>query len=51
MIDILPVFIKDVVFNHVGLSWMIETKEKYKFVVDEHYIEWCTVVPCFNQEK
>ena len=26
MTDILPVFIKSVVFHNVGLSWMIETK-------------------------
>ena len=23
---------------YVGLSWMIETKEQYKFAVVEHYI-------------
>ena len=39
MIDILPVFIKAVVFYHVGLSWMIETEQKYKFSVEENFIE------------
>ena len=38
-IDILPVFIKYVVFHNVDLLWMIETKEKYSFAVEEHFIE------------
>ena len=33
-IDILPVFIKAVLFNNYGLSWMILTKEKYEFSVE-----------------
>ena len=36
-------------FHHISLLWMIETKEKYTFYVEEHYIEWCTVVPWFKQ--
>ena len=43
----LPVFIKAVVFHHFDLPWMILTKEKYTFSVEEHFIEWCTGVPCF----
>ena len=50
-IDILPVFIKSVVFHHVGLSWMIETKDQYKFAVDDNFIELCTGGPWFNQTK
>ena len=46
--QILPVFIKYVVFNHVGLSWMIEMEEKYYFAVDGHDEEWCTGGPWFN---
>ena len=38
-IYILPVFIKAVVFHHVGLSYMIETKDKYKSSVEEYFIE------------
>ena len=49
-IYILPFFIKAVVFHNVGLLRMIKTKEKYKFAVDEHYIEWCTGGPFFNQK-
>ena len=37
MKEILPVFIKTVVFHHVGFSWMIETKDKIHFAVDEQY--------------
>ena len=37
----LPVFIKAVVFHHVGFSWMISMKEQYDFYVDEHDEEWC----------
>ena len=28
-INILPIFIKGVMFHHVGLSWMIPTKDQY----------------------
>ena len=45
----IPVFIKAVVFHHVGSSWMIKTKGKYDFSVDAHYALWCTVWPWFNQ--
>ena len=38
-IDILPVFIKVVGFHNLGLSWMIETKDQYKFCVKAHFIE------------
>ena len=41
-IDILIVFIKDIVFHNVGLSWMILTKDQYEFDVEENCIEWCT---------
>ena len=51
MIDILPVFIKAVVFHHDGLLYMIENKEKNKFAVDDRFIEWCTVGPWFNLKK
>ena len=37
----LTYFIKAVVFHHVSLSWMIETKKKNNFAVDEHYGELC----------
>ena len=37
---ILLVFIKSAVFHHVGISWMIVTKDKYNFAVDDHYEEW-----------
>ena len=33
--DIISVFIKAVVFHHVGLSRMIQTKEQIEFVVNE----------------
>ena len=48
-IEILTVFIKAVVFHHVGLSRMILTKEKYEFSFKEIFIEWCTGVPRFNE--
>ena len=38
-------------FHHVGLSWMIETKEKYAFAVEEHFIEQCKVGPFFNKKN
>ena len=41
-IDILPVFIKDVVFYHVCLSYMIKTNEKYTFAIEANFMEWCT---------
>ena len=37
-IEIFPVFIKAVVFDHVGLSWIIETKEQYECSIEEHSI-------------
>ena len=48
-IDIFLVFIKAAVFHHVGLSWMILTKEKYEFYVEEPFIEWFTGGPWFNE--
>ena len=48
-IDIISVFIKDVLCCHVGLSWMIETKEQYIFTVKEDFIDWCTGVSWFNE--
>ena len=46
---ILPVFIKSIVFHHVGLSLMIEMEEQYDSSVDEHNEEWCTGGPWFNE--
>ena len=48
-IDILTFFIKAIVFNHVGLSWIILTKDQHEFYVEENYIEWCTGGPWFNE--
>ena len=48
--EILPVFIKAFVFHHVGLSWMIETKEQINFAVDKQYVYWCTGGTWFNWE-
>ena len=42
------IFIKAVVFNHVGLSWMILNKDQYEFSVEQKFIEWCTGVPWFH---
>ena len=36
-------------FHHVGLSWMIATKEQYYFSVDKHHGELCAGGPCFNE--
>ena len=47
-IDILPVFIKAIVFHHVGLSWMIETRYQYDFSVDKYFPCWCTIGPRYN---
>ena len=47
-IDILPIFIKAVVFHHVGLSWMILPKKHNKLSVEEQFIEWCTGGPWVN---
>ena len=47
-INILLVFIKSVVFHHVGLSWMVENKELYKLSVEDHSIKKCTGGPWFN---
>ena len=35
-------------FHRVCSLWMIETREQYKFVVDEHFIEWYKGGPWFN---
>ena len=50
MIDILPVFIKYVVFHQVDLLCIIETKDEYKFSFEEHYIEWCIRGQIFNKK-
>ena len=48
-IDILPDFIKAVVFHHVTFSLMVETKEQYTFSVEENCVEWRTRVLWFNE--
>ena len=48
MRDIFPVFIKAVLFHRVGLSNIIQTKEKYYFSVDKRNLCWCTGVPWYN---
>ena len=40
-IDIIPFFIKPVVFHNVGISWMIQTKEKFYPSSDETF-RWYT---------
>ena len=47
-IDILPSFIKSIVFHLVGLSCLIETKDQYDFAVDEHFTPWCTGGSWYN---
>ena len=47
-IEIIPVSIKAVVIHHVGLYWMMLTKEQYGFSVEENFIEWCKGGPWFN---
>ena len=34
-IDILTVFIKDIIFHYVGISWLMETKDQYDFAADK----------------
>ena len=36
-------FIKAVLFHHIGISWVIATKEKINFSFYEQYGNWCTV--------
>ena len=42
------IFIKSVVFHHVGLSWMIQTKEKIEFYADEIVSHCCKYEPWYN---
>ena len=44
--DIITIFIKDVVFFHVGISWMIQSKKKK--IADDNFSLWCEGVPWFN---
>ena len=48
-IDILPIFIRDVLFHRVGFYWVILTREQYEFYLEENFIEWCTGGPYFNE--
>ena len=47
-VDILSVFIESVVFHHVGLSCLIETKDQYDFTIDKTFPHWCEVGPWYN---
>ena len=49
--DIIPDLIKFVVFNHVGILWMIQPKEQIEFDVDEVFAHWCKYEPCYNEKK
>ena len=35
-------------FHHVGIYWMIHTKEKIEFGVDEMIYHWCKYEPWYN---
>ena len=48
MISIFPVFIKPIVFHHVGISWKVETEEQYNFSIDEHFPCWSAGGPWYN---
>ena len=39
--DIIMVFIKDVGFHRIGISWLNQTKEKISFDVDKTCAPWC----------
>ena len=47
-IYILQVFIKDIVFHHAGISWMIKTREQYDSAADEHFPCWCSGGSWYN---
>ena len=46
--DNIPIFIKAVVFPIFGISWMIQTREKFYFSVDEKFPRWCIGGPWYN---
>ena len=46
--DIITVFIKAVVFNHVYLPWLIQTKEQNLFGADEEFLCWCKYGTQYN---
>ena len=45
---IIPSFIKSVVFPHVFISWLIQTKEQIQFDVDKTCSRWYKYFPCCN---
>ena len=46
--NIIPVFIKAIVFPYVGLSWIIQTKNQTEFTVDEIFTWWYEYWPRYN---
>ena len=48
-IDTIPVFIKAIVFHHVSISWMTQTKEKFNFSVDEDLLIGLEEDHCIKQ--
>ena len=46
--DIIPVFIKAVVFLHVGLSWMIKIKEQIEYFCSYKKSGLCKYGPCYD---
>ena len=46
--EAITTFILHFVLQHVGLSWIIENKNKPKFDIEEHYDQWIQNVPLYN---
>ena len=46
--EIIPVFIKVVVFHHVYLSWMIQTKYQIQVDGDEYVSNFCRDAQWYN---
>ena len=38
--EIITIFVEDVVFDHVGISLLIKSKDKVKFSIEEQWFYW-----------
>ena len=41
-------FVLNTVLQHIGLSWIIESNQKFEYDIDKHNTYWLTNGPWYN---
>ena len=46
--DIITLFVLNKLLHHIGMSWIIETHEKFKYDMGKNNPDWITCGPWYN---